>query len=595
MTSATTGRNSQKVSVTVTRTSSKKHSAEVTWLDRRFFLIAACLIFLMAAVQFGSIVQESQSNDEAVHLASGYSYLVTGDYRMDLAHPAFGRILAALPLLLLNLNSQVGTEAWVKHDSVTFAQLFLYHNRVPADTLLLYSRSVIIGLSALFAVWLACWTRRYFGSSIALLALAFFVFDPTVIAHGRYVTTDLVVSLFMFVTITLWASYLRKPSFRTLILASIALGLALVSKYSALYLLPILAVLYCFAWYTKRSEAFFTFPRLFAVFLIVALISTTVVAVVYTPEVLAHIRYVKTGQISNPVVTVPLRQMVTPNNAISKLLVAFGTVSRVPSYTYLLGLSYLSDHNEAGNPAYLLGKVSTRGWKLYFPIAFLVKTPTAVLLACALAIGALLIVRRRPRKPLMMFCLAIPPLVYFICSISVHIDIGVRHILPIYAFFYVLLAVVVFEYVRPMLGAWFPLTITLLLGLLAVESLGSYPDYLAFFNWLSGGSDNGTSYLLDSNVDWGQNIKKLGRYLEEKNLYPVCPALFGQTDLDYYGIGAHSVGWPGSNKRATNCVVAVSVNMLHGLYSSPEQFATLRQREPDAIIGHSIYVYDLRH
>jgi len=551
----------------------------------------------MVALQFGSVIQESQTNDEGVHLASGYSYWVAGDYRMDPTHPAFARMLAALPMLFMKLDSHLDSEAWNHSQAVKYADLLLYNNRIPADKIWLCCRSVIIALTALLGIWMAWWTRKHFGSNIALLALVLFSFDPNLIAHGRYVTTDLPVTLFIFLTCTLWADFLSAPSTKKLLLASVALGLALATKYSAIFLIPVLPTVYCVAWFSKRARRSLSLRKFISTVAVMNVVAVSVVALVYAPEVIGSIHFLKTGVAPANIAVRPLASRLPQNKILGRVLARTVSTIHLPSYRYLIGLGYQTRQGLTGHPAYLLGHFSNDGWRMYFPVAFLVKTPTATLLACIFALAAVLVVRRPPRKGDLILWISIPPIVYFALSMVSHLDIGVRHILPVYPFLYVILAIAVCDYVRPVLRKWFLLTVVILVTTLAVESLAIYPDYLSFFNWASGGPDNGSRYLLDSNIDWGQNVKKLSRYLAKNSLYPVCPAIFGngQTQLDYYGVSPHARGWPiVRTDWSSDCVAAVSINFLRGVFVSEKAFATLRQRQPDAIVGHSIYIYDLR-
>jgi hypothetical protein len=135
-----------------------------------------------------------------------------------------------------------------------------------------------------------------------------------------------------------------------------------------------------------------------------------------------------------------------------------------------------------------------------------------------------------------------------------------------------------------------------LLAAHAAESLSAYPHYLPFFNTAAGGPSAGPRYLSDSNVDWGQDVKKLRAYLAERNAMEPCISYFGNTPLRYYGIGEHDV--PVTDdleaRKNVNCIAAVSVTELQGVYGNPGKYAWLREREPDARIGYSIYVFDLR-
>ena len=139
-------------------------------------------------------------------------------------------------------------------------------------------------------------------------------------------------------------------------------------------------------------------------------------------------------------------------------------------------------------------------------------------------------------------------------------------------------------------------TVVGLIVTLCVECLLIYPHYVAFFNWPSGGPVNGSRYLLDSNIDWGQDFASLKRYADDHHAKPLCTALSAAGDLRHYGVISRDLLRTDIPEGIENlsCVVAVSVNVLNGLYVPRSLFAPLRQRDPVARIGYSIYVFDLR-
>ena len=557
------------------------------FLDQHFLRIAGLLLAIMAAVQIGSAIQENPTNDEPIHLTAGYVYLTTGEYSMELEHPPLGRMLAALPLLALPLKHIPAERAWAEFKTLIWA------SRVSAETILLRTRLVIIALTLLFGAWIARWTRSRFGPTVALLALTFFAFDPTFIAHGHYVTTDLIASLSIFLACTLWADFLETPSWKSLAAAALGLGFALASKYSAVFLLLVLPLLYCAAWRRNRGQPFFTGRGAIKTLVVMSAGAGLFVFLSYAPEV----RRLILAPGSENVRAAPLTQSQVDNETSGEILAANVPNTGLLSFGYFRGLYELIVHNSEGHPAYLLGHFRMQGWWEYFPVAFLVKTPTGVLAACVIAVFSLWQGRRRAPPALLSLCLALPPLAFFALAMRSSINIGVRHILPVYPFLYVLLAFVLIDY-GPLLlrGAW-RWTVVALIVLVSVESLSVYPHYLAFFNWCSGGPVNGSRYLLDSNIDWGQDLKNLAAFVKDHHMTPLCTALFSAAPPTYYGIAARDLNQTGMPEGLENlpCVVAVSVNLLQGLYNSPSRYAPLRRRQPLARIGYSIYLYDLRH
>lgn len=554
----------------------------------------------MAAFEFGSALGESQTWDEGIHLAAGYTYLTAGDYRLNPEHPALGKMLAALPLLLLHPSLPLDDPSWARNDEVDFGNHFLYTNRVPADTLLLAGRSVIIVSTLLFGLWLALWTRRHFGAPVALLTLTLFVFDPSFLAHGHYITTDLFAALFTFLACTLWIDFVMEGKRSALVFAGLALGAALASKFSTLFLVLVMPVLYCIGWLYERRTG--TGPRRlrarhFTVSVLVAgLIAGLVVLVSYAPEVYATLHPDSAPNVG-PVFADPLAKHVNQTTLVGKILSFLATTFHLPSYSYALGLNQVALGTAGGRTSYLLGKMSENGFPDYFAVAFAVKTPAAIL--AVLAITTILVVRlfrRPPSKPFLLIGLALPPAVFFGFSCYSRLNLGQRHILPIYAFLYVLAAFLLLEYGPGLLRRAFPAVTTGLLVLLAAESIWISPHYLAFFNFLAGGPARGPHYLLDSNIDWGQDVKYLKRYMETHQIPSVCIAYFGNANIVYYNIPFTGMPLDGDPQawQQVDCVAAVSVTPLYGLYVPPERYAYLRRLEPMARIGYSIYLYDLR-
>jgi predicted membrane-bound dolichyl-phosphate-mannose-protein mannosyltransferase len=522
--------------------------------EKHFRLISAILLAVMAAAQFASIVQESQTWDEAIHILSGYQYVKRGDLRLNPEHPPFGKMLNALPLLAFNLNIPDDPQAWKMNDQVALGTEFLYSNRFPADTILLRARSMTILVTLLFGVALAAWTRRRFGAPAALAALFFFAFDPNIIAHSRYVTTDMVATVFIFLACVLWAEFLEETRTRYLILAGIALGLALVSKFSAAILLPIFLLLSLIRrWH---APAILSGRHLVRSFLIVIALAAAVILIVYAPDPFSR------GRI------------------------------HFSDHRWVQGLKLVWGHNRLGHESYLLGQISKKGWWYYFPVAFAVKTPVATLAAFGLAIClALLAFRRRRlgRLSFRWFAITVPPLAFFATAMAGHIDLGLRHILPVYPFLFVFIAGVLLKKANT-------IAVVAVACLLLVESIWIYPDYLAFFNFASGGPGSGPRYLVDSNIDWGQDMKKLKCYMDAHHLTFFCTAYFGTADFTYYGIGQQHLptAWETEERRNADCIAAASVTPLYGLYVPGDPYRWLRERRPIAKIGYSIYLYDLR-
>ena len=566
-------------------------TSAITGAGRWFWPAVVALLLWTTVVRVVSALEETQTWDEGFHLAAGYSYLRTGDYRMRTENPPLGKLLNALPLLLWNPVVPTQDRSWQEAKLVEFGSVFLYQNRVSADQLLFAARCVTMLLSLLLGLAIALWTRRHFGDGAAWLACGLYCLDPNLIAHGRYVTSDLVAALTIFLACLAWFRYLEAPSRRALLAAGVTLGLALASKFTALALLPIFVILYLLRRWQGREGR--SLGHLVKSFLWMGLISAALIAALYAPDT------VKLFRGPPP----PLARYIDQTTALGRAVRFPALVLRIPAHPYLLDFADFLNHVQAGHEAYLLGRIQRYGWWYYFPVAMALKTPVAalLLLAMAAAVSLKVLLRRGRREWLRRLsfkwlAVGVPPVALLGVAMSGGHNLGLRHVLPVYPFLYVAAAAVL---MRPGAGLARRLRTGLagaLVLLAAVESFSIHPHYLAFFNFLVGGPGEGPRYLVDSNIDWGQDLKKLKRYLKAQGTDEVCLCYFGRAQPWYYGIKDQSIpATPEVRAGARpDCLVAISATPLQGVYVPLENFRWLRERKPDAKVGYSIYVYDLR-
>ena len=565
-----------------------------------YWALAAALLGLQGAVMLRSALQETQTYDEAIRLAAGYSHLKTGDYRINPEHPPLGKILAALPLLPLRPRVPRDDPSWMSRDPAEFGRAFLYKNQVPADTMLFRGRLVTMLLTLCLGAALAVWTRRHFGAAAGLLAVFLYALDPNVTAHGRYITDTVLVSLLSFLAVIAWGAWLRTGKKRDLLWAALALALGLVSGFAALSLAPIFAVLYLIRRWQQRQG--FAWRRLAAAGLVLGAVGVAVIALAYAPETW---RLTFGGRANSALQSSRTEGTTSPSAWLFRTAKRLG----VPPYSYPMGLVSAAEHNHIGHPAYLLGQRSEKGgWWYYFPVAFAVKTPTAVLLLGLL--GLLLAARRTLRPPLRLlyrrlrearfewYLLTLPAAGYWLLWMRSNINIGLRHVLPVYAFLFVLIAVAVLEFWPPRMRRLLPVVLCCAISLQAYEWWRIYPHYLAFFNLPSGGPAHGPDYLADSNIDWGQDLKKLKVWHEAHGKPRLCLAYFGQADPAYYGLEAAEPWlpptWDTERRARLDCIAAVSVTSLKDVYRPAGEFEWLRRMRPIDHVGYSIYIYDLR-
>jgi hypothetical protein len=565
--------------------------------QRWFWPAALGILLTLASVQILSMRLECQTWDEGFEIASGYSFVKTGEYRISPEQPPLARVLAAVPLLFLNPDVPVQDPSWANRDDRWFGHAFVYRNRVAPDTIVFWARTATVFTSVLLGFVLTIWTRRIFGSAAALGALLLFGFDPNIIAVGRYVKNDLLVALMVLVTVACWREFLGRaesppqagglPHFSGsatwLVATGVAFGLAVATKFSALFLLPV----FLLTWFLFRGRSVRVIPAL----AVITAISIPTVLVVYAPEWRKLVPATRAYREQHPSAR-RLADGIHVSTARATLFTGAASRLGLQDHPLLVGLARFLDHTSGGHQAYLLGHTSTTGWWYYFPVAFVVKTPVATLAAIGLAVG--LAIRRglRGLGPEWLLC-AIPIAIYFPISMVNRVNTGERHLFPIYPFLFILTAAAISRVRFRGRAA----VVAILAGLLLVESLSIYPNYLAFFNFAVGGPSAGPRYLVDSNIDWGQDLLKLRDYWIARERPRLCTLYFGTADQDYYGIQHEWVPrtWQTQERQSEHCLAAVSVTPLQDIYEAPGALQWLRERQPVARIGYSIYVYDLGH
>jgi len=560
-------------------------------LLRAAALLAFALVFAFLTVS--SYVRKSATWDEPQQLVAGYAALHLGNFRLDPEHPPLARMWAALPLVLsgeVRLDEE--RDSWRAGDAYEFGHEFLYLDH-DADSLLNRARFMTVLLGIGLGVLLFMWTRELFGLGPAVGVLCLAACEPNLLAHARLVTTDLPVTCFLFGAVYfLWRTW-RRFSPLNLLGAAIFCALAVTTKYSALILAPIALLLFAVRmarpdWPGTRNGTRGRILHAAAVVLVLALACYAATWAVFgfryapTPAATDQHRFVTSES--------PLAQERVP-----LLAAAVGWIDRHHLLPNAASQGFLFGQVRAERrSAYLAGNHREQGWWYFFPFAILIKTPLALLV---LALGGVVALARRGRKTWeTLLFLLLPPAAFLVAAMTATLNIGLRHVLPIYPFL-LLAAGSALAWSWERRRGWLAV---LLLALATFESLSVYPDYLTFFNRAVGGPRHGHRYLVDANLDWGQDLKGLQRFMERHDIEHVNLSYFGTADPDYHGIDCTHL--PGAPFFAQDRIaeprlpgyVAVSATNLHGVYFDRDRrdlYAPLLEREPEAVIGGSIHLY----
>lgn len=562
-------------------------------------LFAAATISLFAILLFEltlTIGRESQTWDEGCHIFAGYRYWTRGDFAMNPEHPPLVKLLTAATLLPLHLSGPERKDLFSKEEDFVSAAQFIYSNN--AEQILYRTRLMAAMLCLLLAALVFVTARKMFGNVPALIALTLFVFEPNILAHGWEVTTDTGFSCFLLATVYAFYGYLKQPSPRRLIFVGLMAGLALASKHSAILIFPILLVLVAAELWLRRSTPASDRSSLpGATKLISALVLSGLIAVTVLWAVYGFRLHPQRGVSAEERVIGYAQGLHSP---VQKVLIAQAARWHLLPESYLYGLADVG-YVVGFSHSYIFGRVYPHGQWFYFPAAFLIKTTLSLLLLLLLVPFAIALRGARYRRELAF--LLIPALIYFAVAVLSTLNIGIRHILPVYPFLIILAGWAAGELIsakRTMIYA-----VVFLLGFGMVSSWRVFPVYLAYANELWGGPANTYKYLSDSNADWGQQLKSIKQYLDQRNVKHCWFAYFGEvvSDPNYYGIPCKPLTtiasiWlqPSMDVPASiDGPVLISAGVLSGYEFGPEelnpydQFTRLR---PTAVIEHGVLVFD---
>ena len=572
----------------------------------RFFvpLAVAALLALHAALALWAVAGKSTTADELIHVTGGYAYWHLDDYRLHPENGILPQRWAALPAALMAppFPELKGNPYWQTSEVQAVGHQFFYETGHDHFPMLMAGRAMIVLFNVATGLLIFGWSRRLFGLPGAFVSLGLFVFSPNFLAHGALATSDACMTFFFLASVGAWWRHLHDGRARWWWLSALVFGLACVAKYSAPLLLPMMVLMaVARAWsaepLTLLGRTFATRSGKFGAAALSAvahgLVAMAVIWVFYgfrygafNPALPPADHFIRPWEVLDLHIGLP-----------GQVLRALAAVHALPE-AFLYGFAYVLETAQVRS-AFLNGDYSTTGWPSFFPWTFALKTTLPVLAATALVAG--LAGRRWLRAPALVRrdLYLIAPLaalfaVYWAFSLTSHLNIGHRHILPTYPVLFVGAGA---------LGAWLVSRRALLVAA-AVALLGGQvfeaariaPHYLAYFNALGGGPENGHRHLVDSSLDWGQDLPGLKTWLDRHaDGAPVFLSYFGTGEPDYYGIRARRLPFVNAFKipqpyvRLEAGVYAVSATMLEHVYSPirgpwtlemEKEFQELRAVEP---------------
>ena len=584
---------------TVSIASSRPRRSVTPWL-----VAGLLLIFVLQCAWF--IRTQSFTIDESDHIIAGLDAWSSGEFERWMDHPPLGRLWLTLPMLSTNwkyvnrdgddpnqpnhggsridqdLKNKAGADEFVGWhvDSVAVPvspapEVWLYRTR---------SMNVVLGVALLMLLFLLA--RRLFSEGAALFAVALAVVSPELIAHYSLATTDGAGALALFAMVVQLARWRRQRTLPQTLLLGLCVGLALISKFSTLPMCPLVMLLLLVSdtgarWGVAWNPRKWNWRE--------AAQATVVVFLTVWAGYLFHVSKVV---FHNGVVAIHLAgytKLLTYPLPFYKNLTIY-----IPACEFLMGIGMQSMHYMEGHRAFFLGQVSTAGgWKAYFPVAIVVKWPIIILMLCIAGVIAFF-ARRRGSAPIApgtlgsdLLFISIFPALYLLMAFNSTLDIGIRHLLPVYPFL-LLYAAAAWEAARINSGK-LRFALLLLLFLQTADILRYAPDYISYFNCYVP-SRRSYELLSDSNVDWGEGLVALRNYQSQHPNETLHLAYFGSIDAAWYGIRYQPLQ---EGERATGTVIVSATHLSGQLLKDQNAYHWLLQYPLKTVLNHTLYVFEV--
>ncbi|KKP98174.1 MAG: Tetratricopeptide repeat protein [Candidatus Moranbacteria bacterium GW2011_GWE1_36_7] len=603
----------------------KKHYPWVILVIMTFFITVSVL----------NAKNDSATFDEIAHIPAGYSYVTEQDMRLNPEHPPLLKDMIGLPLIFLNLNFDTTKQFWsgdglnrIWDDGQWIAgKHLLYEAGNNPNQILFWARIPIIIISVFLGLFIFMWAKEFAGILGGLFALTLYAFDPNILGHNHYVTTDIGIAAFLTFAFYFFLKFIKHPTWKNAMIGGFFLGLVNVVKFSSLMAYPILGlVLLGYPLIKKishdevenqnksvRTKIFFSYlGKGLAAFAI----SMLVVWIVYFFNTFNMTSWTISKQIN---FSFPLSDPNILSQTTNSMLTSLNSSSVLrPFAEYMLGVTMVFKRVAGGNGAYYLENVSSDASASYFPLVFMLKEtlPFLMLIVFSITFACIKIVhnfkialenkhvikniRHFLQTGVMQYMLFGFIILYSYLSITGNLNIGLRHLFPIMPLLYLLITKKVFDFLRGkhhITKKQIHIILFALLAWIILIPIVNYPNYVSYFNETIGGSKNGYKYVTDSNTDWGQDLGRLKIFLDKN------PQI-DKIHVDYFGGGRPEqvlrekyIQWWDSMRPIEAGWYAISVNSLQtSIYdktnkNTSNNYAWTQNYKPVTIIGNSILIY----
>ena len=559
-----------------------------TWV----WVAVLCLLAMQAAQTIYVVHRESLTFDEDDHMFAGYMMWHAGDFGLNPEHPPLVKLLSTLPILSRDLWIPPFQGRYFKTEAYLDGRDWLARNDGSGQHMVFAMRLAALSMALALSLLVFLGAREWFGTEAGLVALALISFDPNILAHSALVTTDMGVSLFFLAGIYSFYRYVKQPTLPRLLVAGVAAGLLLATKHSGILLAPMLLLLIGWEVVTAaKGQRRRVALRLSGAFAGIVVVSVIVLWAFYGFRYAAR----PAGLVMNPT----LGDYVKPLSHFNAAAVMTIAHLHLLPESYLMGLVDVKLMAQF-YPTFILGKQLAHGVWWYFPVVILIKTTLGMLALLALTLVAIATQRLRAARELAF--LLIPMAVYLGIAMVSGMNIGARHILPLYT-----LAAILAGGGAAAMAAnsrrW-----TIVCGVLvvahAVSALTVFPNYMAYANEAWGGPANVHNLLSDANVDWAQQLLQVKAWQDRHPGEECWFAYFAHPEIDLaeYGIRCHHLPtidtfWLGGSDVIAPEVqgnVLISAGDLSGCEWPSQQmnpYRTFQSMKPAEVIDYGVMVY----
>ncbi len=582
--------------------------------DITFLTLLSLTIIIIGAT---SIKEKSVTVDEPYYIGLGYYLYKTGNYKIDplVGHPPISYYVNSIPLYILDLAGYMPDDNLFKinetrtyyhpnyHDQMIrdcffcyrekYGYKLLYDEAYKKLDLLYYSRISMMILLIIACIYMYLIAKKYYPPNVAAIITLLFSLNPNILAHARLITTDITPVAFNLVSLYYFINFMEKKKVKNAVLAGIGLGLALTSKISSIYLIPVYLIILAFETLRDGKPIKPTIKYCVLILILVIITINTVygwkgINVDYYKEYKPAEGYYLSHLISKMTLNLPIP-------------VSYFYLNQFEAMDHRMKYVIYQGHLKEQSRMY--GSLSFR--IEYWLTTIISKTPEGILLLALIGIYYFFIIqgkdnRQTTRVKKLREYLLIHMSIIAIIIVQYDITIGIRIILFILPIIYLILAEVISYLLSTNKNTKKLAYVIVIISIM--PTIIYHPHYIPYFNQLIGGPENAYKYFSDSNLDWGQELSGIKRYIDEKKLGQVKMAYYGSGlvdgyDIDYYSLPHNHVEGM-AVKKYEKCVptsgtIIISSAILKGQVCDASCYSWLENFEPISNIGYSIQVYEI--